>query len=383
MSNDGAWLLKAIQRRLDSGERRAASAVPMSAVDVVAKMLEQNNRCYYCGEPIGKDFHLDHYLPIAQGGQHSIDNLVVTCPKCNLSKGARTGGVHQVKHGGRQMSHSKIEKLSMERRYTQGAIETRDVDGATGLSLRGYAAMFGSLSADLGGFYERISPKAFNRTIQTADVRALFNHNPDVVLGRTKSGTLRLDKDERGLIYEIDLPDTVQARDLHILVGRGDISQSSFAFRTIKDEWEIDDQERLIRTLHEVQLYDVSPVTYPAYTSTDVQTNSVALRSLAHALDASVDDVVAAYDAGELRSLFAPTRAAAPVADPVATPLDNPETVVRDDGVYTVVTIPTGKRKWKPQPRHVLEFYDLETKNKARSQGRESGLFNGQNRSIT
>jgi hypothetical protein len=137
----------------------------------------------------------------------------------------------------------------------------------------GYAAVFNSLSEDLGGFYERIAPGAFTNTLKTEDVRGLFNHDPNYVLGRTKSETLSLSEDDTGLAFSMDPPDTSWARDLLISIRRGDIDQMSFAFRTIRDRWEqVGDQ--VIRTLLEVKLYDVSPVTFPAYPQTSAQVRS-------------------------------------------------------------------------------------------------------------
>ena len=139
--------------------------------------------------------------------------------------------------------------------------------------IRGYAAVFDSLSEDLGGFREQIAHGAFSDTLG-ADVRALWNHDANFVLGRTTSGTLTLREDSHGLAIEIDPPDTQQAKDLLISIRRGDVSQMSFGFYTQDDAWEQRDGEN-IRTLRKVELFDVSPVTYPAY-----QDTSVAVRSL-------------------------------------------------------------------------------------------------------
>jgi HK97 family phage prohead protease len=145
----------------------------------------------------------------------------------------------------------------------------------------GYAAKFNTRSQDLGGFVETIAPGAFTRSIDAgADVKALFNHDPNIVLGRSTAGTLRLTQDETGLRYEVDLPNTQAGRDLAVSLQRGDISQSSFAFRTIKDDWSFDTDGRELRTLHDLDLRDVSPVTYPAYLDTD---SGIAQRSLAAA----------------------------------------------------------------------------------------------------
>lgn len=138
----------------------------------------------------------------------------------------------------------------------------------------GHAALFDSLSENLGGFRERIAAGAFAETLKSADIRALFNHDPNFVLGRNKSGTLRLKEDKAGLAIEIDPPETQAAKDLIISMQRGDINQMSFGFRTVEDRWNKIDGE-WIRTLLAVELFDVSPVTYPAYTQTDVAVRSL------------------------------------------------------------------------------------------------------------
>ena len=163
----------------------------------------------------------------------------------------------------------------MERRvFDMDKIEARDADGDKPAKLIGHAAIFNKLSDDLGGFKERIAPGAFADSLGN-DVRALFNHNPDLILGRTKAGTLALEEDKRGLRVEIDPPDTQVARDLMESVKRGDISQMSFGFFTLDDEFERKRDGTIIRTLKKVDLFDVSPVTFPAYPQT-----KIAMRSL-------------------------------------------------------------------------------------------------------
>jgi HK97 family phage prohead protease len=120
---------------------------------------------------------------------------------------------------------------------------------------------------------ERILPGAFDKAVREDDVRALFNHSPDMVLGRSTAGTLRLSVDARGLRYEIDPPDTSTARDLLESLKRGDVSGSSFAFNirgeNVRKEAKPDGGFRYVRELTDVQLFDVGPVTYPAYPATD------------------------------------------------------------------------------------------------------------------
>ena len=139
--------------------------------------------------------------------------------------------------------------------------------------IEGYAAVFNRLSDDLGGFRERISPGAFARTLdEGADVRALVDHNPTMIVGRTKPDTLKLTEDATGLRVRIKPPDTTVGRNLVASIRRGDISQMSFSFMAAPggDEWRVDDQGRTIRTLTDADLFDVSPVTFPAYSDTTV-----------------------------------------------------------------------------------------------------------------
>jgi len=159
--------------------------------------------------------------------------------------------------------------LAIERRaFSLEQLEVRKQDDTP--TITGYAAMFNQLSEPLGGFREVIRPGAFRNSLKYADVRALWNHDPNYVLGRTKSGTLKLAEDEHGLAIEIIPPDTTWARDLLESIRRGDVDQMSFGFRTIKDSWVTTNGETL-RELLEVELFDVSPVTFPAYPQTSVQ----------------------------------------------------------------------------------------------------------------
>lgn len=167
------------------------------------------------------------------------------------------------------MENENIEKRNIA---TELRIEAGD-DGVK--KIVGYAAVFDKWSVDLMGFREKISPGAFAKTIKKADIRALFNHDPNIVLGRTKAKTLKLKEDDTGLFEEIIPPDTQQARDLMVSIERGDVDDQSFAFRTIEDEWVYKKDGSAERTLIEVELRDISPVTYPAYPDT-----TVALRSL-------------------------------------------------------------------------------------------------------
>jgi hypothetical protein len=143
-------------------------------------------------------------------------------------------------------------------------------DGEESPKIRGYAAVFDEWSEDLGGFREVIRRGAFKKTIKEADVRALWNHDANYVLGRTKSGSLTLGEDRTGLAIEVDPPRTQWATDLLESIRRGDVDQMSFGFRTVKDSWDDGDVNAIKRELLEVELFDVSPVTYPAYPQTSV-----------------------------------------------------------------------------------------------------------------
>lgn len=133
----------------------------------------------------------------------------------------------------------------------------------------GHASVF-NREADIGGwFIESVAPGAFRRAIVEDDVRALFNHDPNYVLGRNRAGTLKLSEDDIGLAIEILPPDTQAARDLMISIERGDVSQMSIGFRALKQEWD-ETGDILKRKLLEAELFDVSPVTFPAFTETDV-----------------------------------------------------------------------------------------------------------------
>jgi len=163
--------------------------------------------------------------------------------------------------------------MKQERRtlHSEFRVEQRE-DGKK--LIRGHAAVFNS-ETDLGWFRERIAPGAFSESIGKDDVRALFNHDENFILGRNKAGTLTMREDERGLYVEIDPPDTQVGRDLVTSIERGDISQMSFGFQTIKDSWETEENAaKDLRTLEKVKLWDVSPVTFPAYQETDVAVRS-------------------------------------------------------------------------------------------------------------
>lgn len=148
------------------------------------------------------------------------------------------------------------------------AVQLRAVQ-LKGNTLHGHASVFG-VHADLGdGTVERMGPTAFDAVLEdeATDPRALWNHDPSQLLGRQSAGTLHLRVDgDRGLAYAVDLPDTSYARDLRVLVERGDLDGASFGFipgEVVRDRTE-DGRPRVTHT-SVAELLDVSPVTYPAY----------------------------------------------------------------------------------------------------------------------
>lgn len=126
---------------------------------------------------------------------------------------------------------------------------------------------------------ERVAPNAFASALaRPDDVRGLFNHDPNFVLGRSSAGTMTLSVDGTGLRYVIDPPDTQQARDVMASIERGDITGSSFSFSVNKESWAAaSDKGPEIRTIEDVTLYDVGPVTFPAYEATSTGTRGKAI----------------------------------------------------------------------------------------------------------
>jgi len=144
----------------------------------------------------------------------------------------------------------------------------------------GHASMYNTRS-EFMGFYETIEEGAFtDELINSSDVRALINHDQNLILARNTSGTLKLEADAQGLRYEFEMPETSYGKDLAVSMKRGDITQSSFAFTVEEDDWTTDDNGNDLRTIKKIKrLYDVSPVTYPAYQ--DANDLTIAQRGLA------------------------------------------------------------------------------------------------------
>ena len=165
-------------------------------------------------------------------------------------------------------------------------IEIRSHEGE-GAKLGGLGIPFGQWSEDLGGFREQIMPGAFKASIETDDVRSLHNHDSNFVLGRMSNGTLRLSVDERGVSYEVDVPDTTWAKDLMVSIERGDVRENSFAMFVTDDIWEERDGG-MLRTVRVAQLMEVGPQPFPAYPQGDV-----AVRSLEATLERGRECIIA------------------------------------------------------------------------------------------
>jgi HK97 family phage prohead protease len=153
-------------------------------------------------------------------------------------------------------------------------VEVREENGKT--TIAGYAAMFEKLSVPIYDFREKIRAGAFLSSLSKNNVRALWNHNSDYVLGSTKAGTLTLSEDTKGLRFELAPPDTTAGRDAVVSIKRGDVDGMSFGFRVLKQEWDEKDPKNIIRTLVEVDLREVSPTAFPAYPDTKVKVRTVA-----------------------------------------------------------------------------------------------------------
>jgi HK97 family phage prohead protease len=148
---------------------------------------------------------------------------------------------------------------------------TRDEQTPDERVIEGYFALYESETELWAGSYEIISKGAFENTIQKNDIRALWNHNTQYVLGRNKNGSLQLKADDKGLFATIKLPNTQYAEDLYSLVQRGDIDQASFGFNILDEELEELANGGYRWRIKDIDLHEISVVTFPAYENTSVQ----------------------------------------------------------------------------------------------------------------
>ena len=155
-------------------------------------------------------------------------------------------------------------------------VEIREHDGTKILSGKGVP--YGVWSLDLGGFQERIRHGAATETLKKDDIRVLFNHDSSALLGRKSAGTARFTEEKRGIIYEVDLPDTADGRDVRELVARKDITGNSFTMMVPADgeEWKREG-DLIKRTITSLALKEIGPVTFPAYPQTSVSLRTAIL----------------------------------------------------------------------------------------------------------
>lgn len=196
----------------------------------------------------------------------------------------------------------------VERRFTSSLVSvmlTDSIEQRDGDQLRrigGYAAKFNVYSRDLGHFVEQIGTPCFNKSRGDGwpDVICRFNHDDNQLLGTIAGKTLDVNTDRDGLLYDVEPPSHMQY--IVDLVKRRDVQKSSFAFRSLEDEWSVTSDGGPLRTVHSAQLVDVAPVVTPAYADT-----TAGLRSLADHFDADFEEVRSMAEARELRKFFVRT----------------------------------------------------------------------------
>jgi HK97 family phage prohead protease len=180
-----------------------------------------------------------------------------------------------------------VKKL--ETRTNQTTFEIREVEGTDGMTFEGYASVFNSESEDLGGFREMVAPGAFKRSLQSRnDIKMLFNHDTGAILGSTRSGSMTLVEDERGLKVRATLPQTSLANDVAELIRTGIVDSMSFGFSVIRDSW---DSSGTNRVLEAVRLHEVSIVAFPAYSGTAGTTTMRGLDKVAQRANVDADEL--------------------------------------------------------------------------------------------
>lgn len=177
----------------------------------------------------------------------------------------------------------------VQRRVFAVAPEVRMAADGEPIGVKGHAAVFDQPSEVLydwweGQYIEEMAPGSFTKTLQEADVRFLINHDPNLILARNTAGTLRLAEDAIGLAVDADLEPTTYGLDLLMNMRRGNVTQMSFMFQVMKDDWTGTRDGLPRRYVQEVRLYDVSAVTFPGYTQTDIGMRSRDVSALLHSL---------------------------------------------------------------------------------------------------
>ena len=236
--------------------------------------------------------------------QYSAEHLAAI--KGRIKAALKKYGVDVTDNAGRS-EHG----MEIERRFTVVTVEARAAGDGRPARIGGYAAKFNIYSRNLGGFVEQVNPTFFNKSRGDGwpDVLARFNHDDSQLLGTTMGRTLSLAVDNVGLSYEVEPPPSM--RHVVELVERGDVQKSSFAFRTLEDDWTTTEDGGPLRSLVTGVLVDVAPVVLPAYVDT-----SAGLRSLAQKFGADLEEVRSLAEAGELRRFFTRTDNNGPAPKP-------------------------------------------------------------------
>jgi HK97 family phage major capsid protein/HK97 family phage prohead protease len=193
-----------------------------------------------------------------------------------------------------------IERATLNMQAEQRRMPVEIRMSPDGRKLTGYAALYNTDSEDMG-FIEQLAPGVFDRSIADNDeVLALVEHDPQKLLGRLSSGTLRINSDKRGLGFEIDMPDTTLGRDTIEQVKRGDLSQMSFSFSLYDDNSETHSRNadgKRTRRINRARLHSIDVVAQPAYKAT-----AVAVRSSPMSTPDRMDEVRRLT--GEMRSIL-------------------------------------------------------------------------------
>lgn len=165
-----------------------------------------------------------------------------------------------------------MDRVNRQMRTKSTEFKTRE-DGEN-LAIEGYFAVFDSVYEIAPDMSESIAPGAFDNTL-SGDIRALINHDTTLVLGRTKANTLQLKTDNHGLWGHIDINrNDTDAMNLYNRVQRGDVDQCSFGFNIVNEETDFREDGSVHWTIREVELFEVSPCTFPAYEETNIAARS-------------------------------------------------------------------------------------------------------------
>jgi HK97 family phage prohead protease len=198
-------------------------------------------------------------------------------------------------------------------RYIVNEFEARALDGSKAV-ISGYASVFDKSSQVLGGgFVEQIKRGAFTKTLQERgtktsrdDIKALFNHSTDLVLGSKRAGTLKLSEDSKGLHYEVDLDlDITHHRSAFKMIERGDVTNSSFGFDVIEERWSVpqNSDDPVLREVLETRLYEVSPTPFPAYQDSSVMAER-SFKGLSEMSGIDIRDLIEANNNGSLKEVL-------------------------------------------------------------------------------